>query len=73
MSGLREGFRRLSWVVGSIAVLVWGAFLTAVAASTSTFPGVFLLALLLGGGFWFLVAWALTRGVGWVIRGFRGE
>jgi hypothetical protein len=31
------------------------------------------LVLLAGGIFWFLVVWALTRGVGWVIRGFKGE
>lgn len=73
MSGLREGFRRLSWVTGSVAALVWAAFLTILAANASTFPGVFLLALLVGGAFWFLVVWALTRGVGWVVRGFKGD
>jgi hypothetical protein len=72
MAELREGFRRLSWVVGSMAALVWSGFFTAVAANTTTLPGLFLLGLLLGAGFWFLVAWALTRGVGWVIRGFKG-
>jgi hypothetical protein len=73
MAGLREGVRRLSWVTGSIATLVWGVFLTAMLGTTSTLPGVFLLVLLAGGSFWFLVVWALTRGVGWVIRGFKGE
>jgi len=73
MAGLREGFRRLSWVVGSIAALVWAVFLTTTVGNTSTLPGVVLLVLIAGAVFWFLVAWALTRGIGWVIRGFREE
>ena len=73
MAHLREGFRRLSWVVGSIAALVWAVFLTAMLANTSTLPAIVFLFLIAGAVFWFLVAWALTRGIGWVIRGFKEE
>lgn len=71
---IREGFRRLSIVVGNVAALVWLVWLFAlyksggVSSGNGWLPFVYWFG---GAVLSFFAAWALVRGIGWVVRAFK--
>ena len=74
---LAVGFRRLAIFIGLMAALAWVAFITnEILSSNGNHSPLFIglaIAILVGGSVCFAAGWALTRLIGWVVRGFAGS
>lgn len=73
MSNLREGFRRTAVVVGACGVLAWGVFVLYVTAQEGPPRGRDWIVVVFGAALAFFAPWAIVRGIGWAVEGFRGR